>query len=747
MDIQHKHLRHIIHQHKQMWIIPMRIVPMWIIPMWIVQGLAVLVCMSSAFAQQQPTTPATETSASFPASFLANTVRFGITGGVGQQFHGASFLTVPRGVAELVDDANGLTQDNKAYSFQSGTGTGWNIGGLIEFPLHTAFSLGVRASLAGRNGTLLSREFSTPVGRRDGSEDEGRFVRRFDASLATVGGEVLVGWNPWNTLHVYLGARVDFAYQKTFRQQEELLAPSDGTFDNGLRVRNVQSGVLPDVRNWGVANLNAGLIGGVGYEIPLGNGNIWTLEPSIMGNLGLLNVMQNMKPDEYWRVSTLSGNVALRYYPTRAAMFNEQEYRIEQLQLLEKRVVAERTKIQEELRELQQSGLIAEITKVVGIQDDGTTVEQPSIYAEEVPASSVVEWLPNVFFGEGSSVIPARYKRLLASDTKNLSLEKLAADKSPLTAYYNALNIVGKRMREQPSTTLVLKGVRANSGAEATMTNLARRRAEAVREYLQSVWGISAERVTIEEKTVQPSALNNSSAAGEGHAVELSSTDASLLAPLTFAGTTRILSPSSLEIDINIRSGKGIKQWSLEVSQFLENEVQTLKVFEGTGVHPKKLFWNIQSDCASLVGNQLTMTLNATDVNNRTTDAPTQVLNVQYIAAQNKREPNGQKNQKKIDTVIGLLDATTFGLSLPTIQHLRQVIQPSSTVMLGFESSVEKNSSALTKQIADLANQLGMKPTDIRVLPARNVAEALATLPEQTSYRRLVVWQIETPTR
>ena len=106
-----------------------------------------------------------------------------------------------------------------------------------------------------------------------------------------------------------------------------------------------------------------------------------------------------------------------------------------------------------------------------------------------------------VFFDAGSAEIPSRYVALSKDQAGNFKESQLQ-DITPvngkgrslrqMTVYYNILNIVGDRMKTYPATTLLLSGASASGPAHG------KARAEAVKFYLVSVFGVDSSRITAE---------------------------------------------------------------------------------------------------------------------------------------------------------------------------------------------------------------------------------------------------------
>lgn len=122
----------------------------------------------------------------------------------------------------------------------------------------------------------------------------------------------------------------------------------------------------------------------------------------------------------------------------------------------------------------------------------------------EPVAVSFIETFPlrnYVFFDEGSTSIPGRYVVLNKEQASNFTEEHLgsfnqvtATERSSrqMTAYYNVLNILGERMVENPAATITLAGSSKQEVQEA------KQRAESVKLYLVTAFGISASRIATE---------------------------------------------------------------------------------------------------------------------------------------------------------------------------------------------------------------------------------------------------------
>lgn len=105
-----------------------------------------------------------------------------------------------------------------------------------------------------------------------------------------------------------------------------------------------------------------------------------------------------------------------------------------------------------------------------------------------------------VFFDEGNTSLPGRYQQLSRGEAQRFSEDDLINHsgirrdnhrQNQLAIYYNILNIIGDRMRNNPGTTITLNGSSAGQGQ-----NTGLQQAESVKNYLVSVFGIDAQRIT-----------------------------------------------------------------------------------------------------------------------------------------------------------------------------------------------------------------------------------------------------------
>ncbi len=125
---------------------------------------------------------------------------------------------------------------------------------------------------------------------------------------------------------------------------------------------------------------------------------------------------------------------------------------------------------------------------------------RPPILDKRIVTNEIFPLRNYVFFDEGATTIPDRYILLGENEARQFTeaglKDRVLIDirrqgDSQMHVYYNILNIMGDRMRNNPNTGITLVGSSAGKGAA-----VGQQQAEAVKEYLVSVFNIEPRRIT-----------------------------------------------------------------------------------------------------------------------------------------------------------------------------------------------------------------------------------------------------------
>ena len=189
--------------------------------------------------------------------------------------------------------------------------------------------------------------------------------------------------------------------------------------------------------------------------------------------------------------------------------------------------------------------------------------------------------LPIVFFDKNSSKLPKRYSYI--EDKDSFHPDDLQIN--PINYNYNVLNIIGKRLADNPQTTITLSGY-SDPTSEAGDCFLAISRVKEIKRYLEAIWGIAPIRMTINENRTDcspenPTQTQTEEGFAENRRVEIESNFNEILAPLSQKKfiEARVVTPASLEF--SAKSKEEIHQnWTFSIYQ---DENKPILYREGKG--------------------------------------------------------------------------------------------------------------------------------------------------------------------
>jgi outer membrane protein OmpA-like peptidoglycan-associated protein/Mg-chelatase subunit ChlD len=207
------------------------------------------------------------------------------------------------------------------------------------------------------------------------------------------------------------------------------------------------------------------------------------------------------------------------------------------------------------------------------------TVAPVSLTIEEIKTIDASPMLGHIYFAEDSSDLPEHYVRLSGPGETAAFEEQRFRD--TLEKYYEVLNIIGKRMVDHPEATITLTGCNANTGAEKGNRKLSLMRAGAVRDYLQSVWGIAPGRMKVEARNLpkMPSTSRLEEGQAENRRVEISSDDPAILALIKSTYLTTRIDTSTLTARPVVNAAHGVAGWMVAAA----NSKQKLGELTGQG--------------------------------------------------------------------------------------------------------------------------------------------------------------------
>lgn len=192
------------------------------------------------------------------------------------------------------------------------------------------------------------------------------------------------------------------------------------------------------------------------------------------------------------------------------------------------------------------------------------SIEPDSIVIEEITTLDNSPMLAHVFFDTGSSEIPDRYSLLSGQESSSFNEEKLTGS---LEKYYQVLNVIGKRMNDNPDAKMTLVGCNSNSGVERNNTSLSSQRAESVKSYLRYVWGIQPERLNTEARNLPeaPSSSRLQEGKEENQRVEIHSDFPAILDVIESSYIDISMSAEQMILKPTINTLYGVDRWGYKL--------------------------------------------------------------------------------------------------------------------------------------------------------------------------------------
>lgn len=543
--------------------------------------------------------------------------KYGIYANYGLNMHSADFRALP-GVP------------NCCPNFETGEGLGLSLGALFEMDMTTNLYLSARLGYTDLSGELSSTEPTTII--VNNTDVDGEFTHTVNSDIQAVTARIMAGYRLLPNLSISAGLGVGNVINATYDQVETITKPSDsGTFigengfDTGSRTRNESDGDIPDQNS-----MRLFIATGIGYELPLNSDNSIRLMPEVNYNFAFSNVVNSVD----WTINELKGGIAIKYVPQEGSDWQIIRDTIivrdttEQIVSANPQVLLIDTKVKEEertegdkkfimttinqeyIKQILDPNSIADASTsewlskfnsqnftiyAKGIDYDGRLTPVATMRVEEFISDVIHPLLPYVFFESNSSEIPNRY-------TQNETLEEFTENKliddETLEVYYNLLNIVGKRMIDNPQAKLKLVGTNSNTGTEKGNTELSQNRADEVKQYLVNSWGIDSNRISTEARNLPENASNTKVEDGiaENKRVEIYSSDDAILDVVKAKDTLRKADPPSLRFVTSYTGTAKYSSWKVVVSQ----NGKKLKEFTGDGPIPGYIDWNLEQEQTSV---------------------------------------------------------------------------------------------------------------------------------------------------
>lgn len=679
----------------------------------------------------------------------------GLYGGFNYNTHTASFPELP-GIPSCCAEYTG------------GSGTGFNLGGLFEYPVKDNISLLFRVGYHSLNGDMLEDDI---IGNKELRETEPPFntiditdaetEHNINASIGMLEFRPEIEYRVYKGLLLSAGLNLGYILNGTVDHYEELIRPENYTFPNGTLLNNETYDTdIPDrndIQFFGNV--------GIGYKLPIAEHTY--LVPEITYNLAFTDLSSVA-----WKVHPLTFGASIRVpfgAPEREVIRDTvllrdttitpvKDRAESEVTLIDRTVKTEKIKDENHIFE---TTLISELyeklvpdkslldieIETTGISADGKRRDNPRLVIEEFETDEQFPLLPYVFFPEGSSNLSRTSQNLLNErEVADFTLVDLPWNVMDL--YEHMLNIVGARMREDPGSRITVVGCNRDAGIEKNSLKLSRARAEAVKSYLVDIWDIEPGRILTEARNLpeNPGNIQYVDGQKENQRAEIHTENFEILKPVDMDMIEVKANPPVVEIDPEIQSTAGIESWNMDIMQ---NDV-FIRTESGKG-EPGIQKWHIDEKPVPEMDAPVVVKMAVND-NFGESAADYDTLKIEQLTIRKKRTE--MKEDRRIDRYSLILfdyDKAEISDRHKTIlEQISKTIQPDSKVIIsGFTDRTgadDYNKELAMKRITEVqkilrvpADNLIMEPVGSETLLYNN------DLPEGRNYSRTVKIVVETP--
>jgi outer membrane protein OmpA-like peptidoglycan-associated protein/Mg-chelatase subunit ChlD len=266
----------------------------------------------------------------------------------------------------------------------------------------------------------------------------------------------------------------------------------------------------------------------------------------------------------------------------------------------------------------------------------GNITMAPSVInIEEITTIDTSPMLNYIYFETGMNAIPDRYALFnLQSETDGYSENALRGGQEK---YLNVLNVIGNRLRHNTEATIRIVGCNSDFGAEKGRIDLSQARAEAVRAYLQYIWGISQARMEVSARNLPeiPSTSRLDLGREENQRVEIRTDYLEILDPVRSTYIEFRSDADSIRIIPQIESEFEFTSWEIT---FLNDEGPVETMFGDGPIREDMLLLSKTFLSEKLAGyGKLRANVALTDINGNTFEIESTPININFIRREQLR--------------------------------------------------------------------------------------------------------------
>ena len=465
--------------------------------------------------------------------------------------------------------------------FTVGKSDGYSAGLFYEYSLPMNLSISLRGGF--NNIAGIFTVYEPTVVKENGILTGGEFKHYLSVKLSDISANPTINLRIYEGLSIHLGGHAGIIVQNGFSQYEEISKPEkSGVFvDTETRRRNITAGSIDSL-----STVFGGLTAGVSYRLPLNKSRSLWLVPEVYYLIGQTDFIPGYK----WSANSLKLGLALKYTDVeyKKPVKERIEYSADTLKLItsfpenagfHKGIVstAYTTEETDDFTIYVKTLSRTDTVYVLKPKEDTVPVkprpelkiltDKNDVTIKQDFATFYCPILPAVFFGDNSTEIPEYYKLIRNKDAYESSYEP----DDPISIQKDILNIIGRRMADNPGIEINLKGY-IDKTTEGTDCNLAAGRAGRVKEYLVDVWGINQERISIDSKRrncypVSGTTTENEMGYADNRRVEIITRSLGIFEPVVIKSPIDLQSPEDSKIRIipQYNNADSLEEWKIAV--------------------------------------------------------------------------------------------------------------------------------------------------------------------------------------
>lgn len=463
---------------------------------------------------------------------LQDPIRYGGFVGGGYDIHSANFTSL-RGIP------------NCCRAFENGTGSGFQLQGLVEIPFSQEMFMATRIGYTQRNGTLLEDESTTLFVNNKPTVGVFRHIMELNNPQILI--DMIPHYTLFDKLSLFAGFSAGIQLNPLFNQRETIAIPELGsTFadSNGnntnQRIRNQFSGALPDANQ-----IQLAIMAGMGYALPLNTSASLLARPEVSMRIPLTSFASTVS----WNATSLQVGVSILF-----RQMKEQDIlpakEIETIPIIAENIITPNVEVKTQPfddkfiltgRIIKSDGLPLKTTVIIEDLMTGDSIgssesnSQTGTYTLSLDfgRNYSYSFIADGFYPNSNSIdlrINPGYKYLKKKNVVMKSINELLvsgedvlinniyfeSNKSELKkASFLELNKLIQVLDKYPNVHVNLEAHTDNNGSDLYNDDLSMRRAKSVQEYLES-YSVASKRIIAkgfgERKPIAPNDTEESRA-------------------------------------------------------------------------------------------------------------------------------------------------------------------------------------------------------------------------------------------